>query len=108
LVAKAAREIGQDDVAAAYERVFQDIKAAFNERYVAADGRIIPANTTATVYVPANPGAKVTEGGKPAESAEGVRFVRTQGNAVRYEVGSGEYTFVSSRVTLPGPPAVSP
>jgi alpha-L-rhamnosidase len=63
----------------------------------------IPVNTTATVYVPADPGEKLTEGGKPAESAEGVTFVRTQDSAAIYEVGSGDYTFVSSRVTLPWP-----
>ncbi len=40
LVAKAARAIGKDDVAAKYERLFEDIKAAFNERYVTADGRV--------------------------------------------------------------------
>ncbi len=40
---------------------------------------VIPVNTTATVYVPADPAGKVTEGGKPAESVEGVTFVRTAG-----------------------------
>jgi len=40
LVAKAAKALGKTDDAAKYEQLFQDIKAAFNKKYVAADGRI--------------------------------------------------------------------
>jgi len=40
LVARAAKELGKADDAAKYEQLFQDIKAAFNKQYVAADGRI--------------------------------------------------------------------
>ncbi len=55
----------------------------------------IPANTTATVYVPATPGAEVTEGDHPAAEAEGVRPVcKVAGTAV-FEIGSGQYHFHS-------------
>jgi alpha-L-rhamnosidase len=55
----------------------------------------IPANTTATVYVPAGSAETVTEGGRPATRAETVRFLRMdQGNAV-FAIGSGRYQFVS-------------
>ena len=37
---------------------------------------IIPPNTTATVYVPTRDAAAVTEGGKPAAEADGLRFLR--------------------------------
>ncbi len=40
LVAKSYEALGKSAEAAEYERLFQDIKAAFNKRYVAADGRI--------------------------------------------------------------------
>lgn len=40
LVAQAAKALGNTDDAAKYEALFQDIKAAFNKKYVAADGRI--------------------------------------------------------------------
>jgi len=40
LVAQAAAALGKTDDAAKYQQLFQDIKAAFNQRYVAADGRI--------------------------------------------------------------------
>jgi len=58
----------------------------------------IPANTTATVFVPAKDAVGVTESGKYAEKAEGVKFLRMEASAAVYEVGSGTYRFQS---TLP-------
>lgn len=55
----------------------------------------VPANTTATLHVPAREASAVTEGGKPAGEAEGVKFVRMADGAAVYEVGSGTYRFVS-------------
>ena len=58
----------------------------------------IPANITATVYVPTNDPAKITEGGKPVKKAKGVQFLRMEdGNAV-FAVESGQYEFVVSRL----------
>jgi alpha-L-rhamnosidase len=56
----------------------------------------VPANTTATVFVPAKDAAKVTEGGKVVTSADGVRFVRMEGGAAVFSVGSGSYDFNST------------
>jgi hypothetical protein len=56
----------------------------------------IPANTIATVYIPAGKAGDVTEGGKPADKAEGVKFLRMQADAAVYMVGSGTYAFVSN------------
>ena len=58
----------------------------------------VPINTTATVYVPAMDAAAVTESGKPAATAPGVRLLRTEGKAAVFAVGSGSYQFQS---TLP-------
>ncbi len=55
----------------------------------------IPANTTATVYVPAVNADGVTEGGRPARESAGVQFLRMDGGAAVYKVGSGEYTFAA-------------
>ena len=55
----------------------------------------IPANTTATVYVPAKDAAAVTESGKPTGKVEGVKFLRMENGAAVYEVGSGYYRFCS-------------
>ena len=56
---------------------------------------VIPANTTAVVHVPAVDPGKVLESGKPAEEAPAVRFVRMEGGAAVYHVGSGTYRFLS-------------
>ena len=53
----------------------------------------IPANTTATVYVPVVEGTEVFEGGTPAAEALGARFLRREEGAEVYEVASGEYDF---------------
>ena len=55
----------------------------------------IPANTTATVYVPAEEEAGVTESGTPAMKAIGVKFLRMENDAAVYDVGSGTYRFLS-------------
>jgi alpha-L-rhamnosidase len=56
----------------------------------------IPVNTTATVYMPAQDAAGVTESGKPASKSEGVKFLRLENNAAVYAVGSGIYQFRST------------
>jgi alpha-L-rhamnosidase len=55
----------------------------------------VPVNTTAVVRVPAKDAAAVTEGGRPAGQAEGVRFLRRENRAALYEVGAGSYCFSS-------------
>ena len=55
----------------------------------------VPANTTATVYVPAKDAAAVTESGKPASEAEGVKFLRMENDRAVYQVAAGSYGFVS-------------
>ena len=54
---------------------------------------VVPPNATATVYMPTKVPDTVREGGKPAASADGVRFVRSEDNEAVYEVGSGSYEF---------------
>lgn len=55
----------------------------------------VPANTTATVYVPAKDAAAVTESGKAAAEAEGVKFLRMENDRAVYQVAAGSYGFVS-------------
>lgn len=61
----------------------------------------VPANSTATIFVPALEKEAVTESGKAAEIAEGVRLVRREEAVAVYEVGSGQYSF-RSRVATSG------
>ena len=55
----------------------------------------IPANTTATIYMPAAAADAVTESGHPAASVPGVKFLRMEAGAAVYEVGSGAWQFAS-------------
>ncbi len=56
----------------------------------------IPANTTATVYVPATSAEKITEGGKPLAKARGVKLLRMENDSAVLAVESGPYRFVST------------
>jgi alpha-L-rhamnosidase len=55
----------------------------------------IPANTMATVVLPASDPSAVTESGKPVEQAEGVKVLGSLRGETRLEVGAGEYYFVT-------------
>lgn len=63
----------------------------------------IPANTTATVYVPALEVAGVTESGRPALQAEDVRYLGVKDGTVLFGVTSGRYRFVSKLPTPSSP-----
>jgi alpha-L-rhamnosidase len=56
----------------------------------------VPVGTTATVFVPARGPADVTEGGQPAERAQGVTYLRMEGNAAVYALQSGAYSLASA------------
>jgi alpha-L-rhamnosidase len=51
----------------------------------------IPANSTATVYVPAKSAESVTESGTPLDKAKHVKFLRMEGDRVVLAVESGSY-----------------
>lgn len=53
----------------------------------------VPANTTATVYIPASGATQVTESGQPLAKAEGVQFLRLEDGHVVVTVESGNYRF---------------
>ena len=84
-------------VNASYNSVRGLVRSDWNKK----DGRFywkisIPANTTATVYVPAAKGSAVMEGSKPARDSYGVKFLRLEKGRAVYEVGSGNYEFSST------------
>jgi alpha-L-rhamnosidase len=69
------------------------------------DGRFdwtveIPANTTATVYVPAKDLRTVTESVRPAKRASGVKFRGLEAGRAVFVIGSGRYHFVSREAVL--------
>jgi len=56
----------------------------------------IPANTTATVYLPAGNADQITEGGKPLAKVTGVTLLRMEGDRAVLAVVSGNYRFAST------------
>ncbi len=55
----------------------------------------IPANTTASVFLPNLTAAQVKEGGAPLATAKiaGIRSFAVEGDALRVEIGAGTYSF---------------
>jgi len=55
----------------------------------------IPANTTATVYVPAKDASHVAENGHSVEKVQGITFLRTENGFAVFDVEAGSYSFSS-------------
>jgi alpha-L-rhamnosidase len=61
----------------------------------------VPTTATAEVYVPASDRARVSESGRSADEADGVRFQRMVDGHAAYALGSGEYHFLSRKEVHP-------
>jgi len=57
----------------------------------------IPANTTATLYLPTSSADSVKEGAADARRANGVTFVKYENGKAVYTLKSGTYTFTAAR-----------
>jgi alpha-L-rhamnosidase len=80
---------------------YDSVRGRIESGWDISDGLIrfrvtIPANATATVHVPSAEDTDVTEGGKPAGNAEGVKLLRREDGATVFAVGSGEYDFLGA------------
>jgi alpha-L-rhamnosidase len=67
-----------------------------DDRNVSLDVEI-PANTTATIYIPSKDGSNLTEGGKPIASEPDIKLGTPEAGYVVVNVGSGVYHFGSQR-----------
>jgi alpha-L-rhamnosidase len=79
---------------------YDSVRGRIASDWKAKDGHFdltvtIPANTTATVYVPMANAAPIKEEGKPAADAAGVKFLRVEDGRSLFEVGSGTYHFTA-------------
>ena len=78
---------------------YDSIRGRIESRWEkSADGKltliiVVPANVTATIYIPAKDASAVTEGGGSAAKADGVTFLRQENGAAVFAVGSGKYSF---------------
>jgi hypothetical protein len=56
----------------------------------------VPANTTATIFMPAKSADAVTESGQPAAQSAGVKFLREENGRAVFAIGAGDYQFRSN------------
>jgi alpha-L-rhamnosidase len=77
-----------------YDSLYGRIRSAWKvEHGVLTYRATVPANTTATLYLPASSPSAVKEGGRNASEASGVTFVRQEGGKAVYRLASGTYQF---------------
>jgi len=55
----------------------------------------VPANTTATLYLPASSEKAITEGGKPVKGVNGIKFLNYQNGKAVFELQSGTFQFIA-------------
>jgi len=91
-----------------YDSVQGRISSAWTNTTTAFNlGVVIPANTTADIYVPTTNAAAIIESGIPAASAPGVTYVGYSNNAAVYNVSAGTYYFSSPfSVSVATPPTL--
>ncbi len=85
----------------ACKAVYRSIHGRIVSDWKIEDGKFmwnveVPANTTATIYIPANDATSVLESGKAASEAEGVKFERMESGRAVFTVLSGKYQFMSN------------
>lgn len=77
---------------------YESIRGPIRSDWKLADGRFdlrvtIPANTTATVRLPASDANGITESGKPLAEVAHVKLLRMEGQTAVLHVESGDYSF---------------
>ncbi|HOK46356.1 MAG TPA: alpha-L-rhamnosidase C-terminal domain-containing protein, partial [Bryobacteraceae bacterium] len=81
-----------------YDSMYGRIESAWK-----VDGKVltyratVPANTTATLYLPISDPNSVREGGRDAQKAGGVSFVKYENGKAVYTLASGSYVFTAAR-----------
>jgi alpha-L-rhamnosidase len=78
----------------------QSMYGLIRSAWTRKDGRFewqvtVPANATATIYVPAKHLTQVTESGRSVENANGITFVRMENGFAVFDITSGTYSFSS-------------
>jgi alpha-L-rhamnosidase len=87
---------GLNYVKASHESLYGKITSDWGIKDGLFDWNVsIPANTTATIYVPAKSADEVKEHGKPVAECAGLRFLRMDGGYAVYAAESGSYSFSS-------------
>ena len=89
------------NITASYNSAYGEIKSAWKlEKNKFIWNITIPANSTATIYIPTLNKEDVKEGNILASKAKGVNFIRWEGNRAIFEIESGNYSFASKGVNI--------
>ncbi|MNL36305.1 Bacterial alpha-L-rhamnosidase [compost metagenome] len=87
---------GLDAVNAEYNSVHGLIKSSWTKSAKEFKWNItIPANTTARISIPAKSAEQVKESGNKAGDVKELKFIQMEGNRAVFELGSGDYSFVT-------------
>lgn len=97
IIMKPVTPPGLSHVTASYRSAYGTIKSSWKLE----EGRFIwnisiPANTTASIYVPTPDGEDVMEGDQLAAGADQIKFIDREGRYSVFEAGSGNYVFSSN------------
>jgi alpha-L-rhamnosidase len=84
-------------VKASYKSMYGLIKSEWNLDGIVFKWKVeIPANTSASLYIPAQSEKDVTVDGKSVVEVRGVKFLKFENGKAVYLVGSGKYEFTST------------
>jgi alpha-L-rhamnosidase len=87
---------GLNNISVTYQSLYGIIKSNWTKTLESFKWNItIPANTTATIYIPGTSDSAVSESGIKANKSVGVTFIKMDGQFAVYEIGSGDYHFES-------------
>ena len=98
IIMKPTVPAGLDFVKAFYKSLHGLIKSEWKNSIDKFEWNVtIPANTTATVHIPAGSAEEVTEGGKAVSSVADIKFIKMDKGAAVFEIPSGNYSFVRNK-----------
>jgi alpha-L-rhamnosidase len=77
-----------------YHSIYGDIESSWkNENGTFILDVLVPANTTADIYLPSEAKETITEGSKPISSIKDIQFVKAADGKSIWHIGSGKYHF---------------
>lgn len=83
-------------VEAYYESMYGKIESEWKtDGEILSYRAVVPANTTAKLYLPASSVKEIRESGRKTKKAKGVTFLRYENGKAVFELGSGNYSFTS-------------
>ena len=86
------------EAAATYDSPYGAITSAWKMSANSTTWKVvIPANSTAEIYFPADAAAKILEDGRDIGRSSGISFVKRKDESAVYEAGAGSYDFAISR-----------